>query len=184
MKKERIPIWRNIHTVAFDFDGVFTDNKVWVNQEGAETVVCDRRDSLGLDLLAAFYQSKNLPLETYIVSREKNPVIEQRASKIGIDAYLGVSNKLDFVREYQAKKARLPTNSGQGILFVGNDLNDLEAVEFCEFSIVPSDAHPLIASIANKVLTRAGGDAFVREVVEHVIELHKSANDEIALLLN
>ena len=49
-----LPSWENVHTIAFDFDGIFTDNKVYSTQEGIEIIRCDRSDSLGLDILKKF----------------------------------------------------------------------------------------------------------------------------------
>ena len=51
MNKLSLPNFENIHTIIFDFDGVFTDNKVLVSQDGSEFVSCSKEDSLGLDIL-------------------------------------------------------------------------------------------------------------------------------------
>ena len=50
MPDKKLPDWRDLHTIVFDFDGVFTDNKVWVDQNGVESVRCDRGDGLGFDI--------------------------------------------------------------------------------------------------------------------------------------
>ncbi len=67
-----------IRLVAFDFDGVFTDNMVYVLEDGTEAVRCFRSDGLGLQKL------KNLGIETVIISTEANPVVTARARKLKI----------------------------------------------------------------------------------------------------
>ena len=65
-----LPPLAAIHTVAFDFDGVFTDNKVWVDQDGRESVRCDRGDGLAFDLVRAFQLRGKLNAEFLILSKE------------------------------------------------------------------------------------------------------------------
>ena len=73
------PVLKTIHTVAFDFDGVFTDNKVWVDQNGRETVRCDRGDGLAFDLVRAFQREGKTTANFFILSKEANPVVLARA---------------------------------------------------------------------------------------------------------
>ena len=54
MSDIQLPDWRSVHTIVFDFDGVFTDNKVWTDQNGQESVCCDRGDGLAFDILRKF----------------------------------------------------------------------------------------------------------------------------------
>ena len=77
-----IPPLANIHTVVFDFDGVFTDNKVWVDQDGRESVRCDRGDGLAFDLLRNFKSKKKFDAEFFILSKETNAVVLARAKKL------------------------------------------------------------------------------------------------------
>ena len=62
MKQRNLPTWNKIHTLIFDFDGVFTDNKVFINQEGLESVQCSRADSLGR-YIKKIHKEKNWPLD-------------------------------------------------------------------------------------------------------------------------
>ena len=63
MPETAIPDWQSIHTIVFDFDGVFTDNKVWVDQDGKESVRCDRGDGLAFEVLRRFVSQRNWKLE-------------------------------------------------------------------------------------------------------------------------
>ena len=68
--------WENFHTIIFDFDGVFTDNKVIVSENGLEQVICDRADGLGINILKKFIKKQNWGVEFFILSTEKNPVVD------------------------------------------------------------------------------------------------------------
>ena len=74
----------DVRLIAFDFDGVMTDNRVYVDETGRETVACSRYDGLGLARLRA------LGIALCIVSTEVNPVFAQRALKLKIDVEHGV----------------------------------------------------------------------------------------------
>ena len=69
--KNKIPNWGQIHTIIYDFDGVFTDNSVYINQNGLESVQCSRSDSLGINILKNFINFKKLKINQFILSTEK-----------------------------------------------------------------------------------------------------------------
>ena len=164
-----IPPWESIHTLIFDFDGVFTNNKVWVDQFGHEWVECDRSDGLAFDLLRTFIQQNNWSIEYFILSKEKNPVVQARANKLRVSCHHGISNKLVFVQEYLMKRFLGVENPQKGVVYLGNDLNDLAVMRFVGHSVAPSDAHPVIQHWANCVLPQKGGEAFVRNFIERFL---------------
>ena len=178
MPESVIPNWQSIHTIVFDFDGVFTDNKVWVDQHGKEAVRCDRGDGLAFDMLRRFVIQRNWKLEYFILSKEKNPVVSSRASKLQFSCAQSVSNKVDYLKAYLAENQK----TSQGLVYVGNDLNDLAAMRLSGFSIAPSDAHPLIQRQANLVLQQKGGVGFIRAFVEKLLGIDQMSIDEIAQL--
>lgn len=167
MSKGIIPNWRSIHSIVFDFDGVFTDNKVWINQKGEEMVRCDRGDGLAFDLLRLFVKKNHWNLNYFILSTEKNPVVSSRAIKLKIPCTQGVSNKDEYLRNFLDESNLDP----QGLVYVGNDLNDLPAMQLAGFSVAPSDAHPLIQRQADLVLNKNGGDGFLRAFVESLLRI-------------
>ena len=153
---------KKIELIVFDFDGVLTNDKVLVDQNGIESVVCSRSDGLGFDVL------KILEKSTYIISTELNMVVSKRAEKLGIPVLQGVQNKKDIVKKLSKEKKINFSN----ILFVGNDLNDYHAMKFCGYSVCPSDSHPVIKDLASYVLKTKGGDGVVRELLEEVFKLN------------
>tara|TARA_E500000178_G_C16560095_1_gene546929 strand:+ start:38 stop:538 length:501 start_codon:yes stop_codon:yes gene_type:complete len=151
-----------IDAFIFDFDGVMTNNNVYIDQEGREAVSCSRADGLALDVLHKI----NKP--SYIISTETNNIVKMRANKLKIPAIQGVSNKEKAVKDL-ANKNNFDLNK---LVYTGNDLNDYYAMSICGFSICPADSHPKIKDISNIVLKTTGGKGVVREILEEVFKLN------------
>lgn len=145
--------------IVFDFDGVFTDNKVYVMEDGTESVVCDRRDGLGIKML------NNLEIPMFILSTESNNVVNARSKKLGLIAHTSCENKGQFLREYFDKNKIDPAN----VIYIGNDLNDLESMQLVGFSACPSDSHCEIKDVSSFVLKANGGDGAIRELAELLV---------------
>lgn len=179
MSDKELPDWKNIHTIVFDFDGIFNDNKVWIDQNGVESVRCDRGDGLGFDLLRAFKKANNWAPNYFILSKEKNPVVSVRAEKLQVDCVQSMSDKAGYLANYLGEN----NLSAEGLVYLGNDLNDLAAIRIAGFSVVPSDAHALILAQADLVLPQKGGDGFVRAFIELLIGLEKMSADAVVDLI-
>lgn len=180
MKRRVKTRWPNIaavHTIVFDFDGVFTDNKVYVSQSGEEFVRCDRSDGLAIDFLRRYRDRSPQALQFFIVSTERNPVVEARARKLRIEVHQDVRDKLAFITAYLGKRSE--PDPFAGLVYVGNDLNDLAVLRRAGFSIVPSDAHPKVQAIASAVLPHNGGSGFVRAAVEKLLRIDNMTPEEI-----
>jgi 3-deoxy-D-manno-octulosonate 8-phosphate phosphatase (KDO 8-P phosphatase) len=151
----------DLDALIFDFDGVLTNNKVYINESGKEWVCCSRADGLGFDVL------RKLKKSVYILSTEKNLVVSARAKKLKIPVLQGVDDKVKSIKElvYDNKL------DFKKILYVGNDVNDYKAMQLCGYSICPSDSHALIKSISTLILKSRGGDGVVRELLENVFNL-------------
>ena len=174
----------SIHTVVFDFDGVFTDNKVWLSQGGHESVCCDRGDGLGFDLIRVFQKRKEVKAEFFILSKETNPVVLGRAKKLKLNCYAGVQDKLIFMREYF--KTRYPDRYDpfSGLVYLGNDLNDFPLMRRSGYAVAPADAHPRIREIAHLVLEQRGGEGFVRAFIERLLRINDLTEEEIDELIS
>ena len=156
-----------IHTIIFDFDGVFTDNKVYVSETGQELVRCDRGDGLAVSMLRRYASDKDL--DVFILSTEKNPVVSCRAEKLKIKCHQGVGNKLAHIKAYLLERFPSVANPEAGVVYLGNDLNDYAAMSYVKHTFAPSDAHAKIKEIATEVLPVKGGDGFVRRFIEDKI---------------
>lgn len=146
-----------IQLIVFDFDGVFTDNKVYVSQDGCETVCCSRADSLGLSLL-----KKAKGPECCILSTEENPVVAARAKKLAITCFQGCKDKKIFLQNMIKEKALHADN----VLYMGNDLNDLEVMKIAGVCAAPADAHEIIKNHCEIVLNSTGGNGAIRELCD------------------
>ncbi len=178
-----LPPIDSVHTIVFDFDGVFTDNRVYLNQAGIESVCCDRRDGLAIDFLRKYQQLGKLQAEIFILSTETNPVVEARASKLKLPCKIGVKGKLNFLEIYFAEKfagqSVQASDAFAGLVYLGNDLNDLAVMAKAGFSVAPQDAHEKVKQQASLVLPHNGGDAFVRNFVEHFLRIDELTVGEI-----
>jgi YrbI family 3-deoxy-D-manno-octulosonate 8-phosphate phosphatase len=148
----------SIRLVVFDFDGVFTDNHVWVDGDGGETVRCCRADGLGLRRL------REAGVDSLVVSMETAPVVGARARKLGVACLQGIEDKLPVLR----KEAAARGIGLDAIAYVGNDVNDAECLEAVGLPVVPADAWPEARERASWVLARAGGEGCVREVCDAI----------------
>jgi len=179
-----VPAISAIHTVVFDFDGVFTDNKIWVDQEGRESVRCDRGDGLAFDLVRAFQLQGRFTAELFILSKETNPVVLARAKKLKLNCHHNVSDKLGFMTEYLATRMPGHEDPFAGVVYLGNDLNDLPLMRRVGYAVAPMDAHPLVCKSAHLVLTRRGGEGFVRAFIELLLGIDKLSKEEIDELVS
>ena len=146
----------DIKAIAFDFDGVFTDNRVYVTQTCEEAVVCDRSDGMGISML----RKAGIPL--IIISTEKNPVVSVRAAKLNIDVLQGIENKLPVLNQWAAENQ---LSVGQ-VAFIGNDINDVDCLNAAGVGIAVADAYPVAVDAADFVLTKKGGEGAVREIAD------------------
>ena len=168
LNKEKFP-FKAFHTIVFDFDGVFTDNYVYVDGHGNETVRCSRADSYGINLLVMAKIKTQGLLDFFVLSTETNPVVGSRCKKMGLDCYSGEGNKWAFLQEWLKTNRQGIPSPETGVLYFGNDLNDLEVMSHAGASICPSDAHPEVKEIATFALSSLGGQGFVREGIEFVL---------------
>jgi 3-deoxy-D-manno-octulosonate 8-phosphate phosphatase (KDO 8-P phosphatase) len=147
---------RKIRLIAFDFDGVFTDNTVYVLQDGSEAVRCNRSDGIGLQKL------KKLGIETVIISTESNPVVSARAGKLKIRCLQDCQDKRTAL-EKVAQESGIALDE---VAFVGNDINDLPCLTHVGLPVVVQDAHPDIVSLAAYRTKNRGGYGAVRELCD------------------
>jgi YrbI family 3-deoxy-D-manno-octulosonate 8-phosphate phosphatase len=145
-----------IRLVAFDFDGVFTDNMVFVFEDGSEAVRCFRSDGIGLQKL------KKLGIETIIISTEANPVVSARAHKLKIRCVQNCQDKRAVLQEIAHEK----NITLDQVAFVGNDVNDLSCLECVALPIVVQDAHRDVIPAALYQTKCPGGHGAVREVCD------------------
>jgi YrbI family 3-deoxy-D-manno-octulosonate 8-phosphate phosphatase len=149
-----------VEALVMDFDGVHTDNRVFVDQTGQESVSCSREDGLGLELL----RKTGLPM--LVLSKEQNPVVQARCKKLQLACLSGVDAKLSTLQRWCSERRV----SLAGTVFVGNDVNDNECLAAVGCGVAVADAHPDAKRHARIVLERPGGQGALRELCELILE--------------
>ncbi len=151
---------KDISLLVMDFDGVLTDNRVWVDEYGKESVSSNRSDSLGLEKLRQL-----TAIQVMVISKETNPVVAARCKKLNLPVLRAVENKGEALR-------KVINDSGLGadaVIFAGNDTNDLSAFSAAGYTVAPADAHPEVLRRADLVLSMNGGHGAVRELCDIIL---------------
>ena len=150
----------DIALVILDFDGVLTDNRVYVMEDGREAVACHRGDGWGIGIL------QQAGIEVMILSTERNPVVSARADKLGIECRQSCPDKAIAVAALIEEKGVNPAK----IMYVGNDTNDAGAMSLVGHPAAPADAHPCILKMAKTVTQASGGYGVVRELADLLVD--------------
>lgn len=155
----RLP--RNVELLVLDFDGVLTDDRVWVTERGEESVAAHRGDGHGIGML------KKEGIQIFVISRESNPTVAARCEKLGIDYLQGVEDKGRAMAELLETR-----NVGaEKTVFVGNDITDLPCFPLAGCGVAVADAHPQVRAAADLILSRRGGQGAVREICDLILDV-------------
>ena len=159
--KARRSMPKKIDLIICDFDGVLTDNRVWTDQDGKESIAAWRSDSLRIGELRA------QDVEVMIISSESNVVVATRAKKMAVEAIhgVGIQEKGRVMREVLEQK-KVPA---ENVIYIGNDLNDLPCFEIAGWSVAVADAYPEVIRSADHVLTKTGGHGALRELCDLIL---------------
>jgi 3-deoxy-D-manno-octulosonate 8-phosphate phosphatase (KDO 8-P phosphatase) len=152
------PLLARIRLAVFDFDGVFTDNHVVVDERGEESVRCCRADGFGLRRL------REVGVDALILSTERVQIAAARAQKLEVACRHGLGDKLAALQEEAKRRGVALADTA----YVGNDINDAECLAAVGLPVVPADAWPEVAGLARWTLERRGGEGCVREFCDAV----------------
>jgi N-acylneuraminate cytidylyltransferase len=160
--KSRRPMPETVKLIICDFDGVVTDNHVITDQDGKESVLASRSDSMYIKTL------REKGIELMILSSEANPVVVARAKKMGVESIhnLGMQYKDRMMLQVLEQK----NIKAADVIYIGNDLNDLPCFEVAGWSVAVADAYPEVIRAADHVLTKDGGHGAIRELCEIVLK--------------
>lgn len=151
---------RKIKMMAFDFDGVFTDNRVIVSQDGSEAVLCNRSDGIGLHAV------RSRGVATLVISTEVNPVVGARCEKLNLTCFQGCDDKVQILQE-QASKLGVTLDE---VSFMGNDINDIECLKVVGLPVCVSDSHVDVKEYALYTTGLRGGAGAVRELCDLIVK--------------
>lgn len=160
MRRKLLGKFGKTKLLVLDFDGVLTDGLVYVGEDGYEMVRCNRRDSMGTNML------QKAGIKVFVVSKEKNGVVTMRSKKMGIGCLQNIYDKAGAIKDL-SKKLHIPMAS---ICFMGDDINDIEAMKLVGISVAVADASRIIKDIADFVTIRRGGQGAVREICDLIVD--------------
>ena len=152
-----------IRLLVLDFDGVLTDNAVYVSQDGTEMVRCWRSDGLGLA------QLPGIGIDVLVVSMEVNPVVSARCRKLKLTCVQGVEDKVAKLGEILIERGL----EWRDVAYMGNDINDEGCLKRAALPIVPEDAHRAVIPLALWRTDARGGYGAVREVCDEMIRVRE-----------
>ena len=151
---------QSIKAVIFDFDGVFTDNLVSLNENGVESVLCSRSDGVGIKML------QDSGIQLLILSKERNLVVSARGEKLGVEVVQGCDDKKTRLMQWVKENSLDLLNCA----YIGNDVNDIECMEMVGLSVAPVDAHPDVDDVTIWKLRSMGGRGAIREFADVVVK--------------
>lgn len=157
--RQRRSFPENVRLVVFDFDGVMTDNRVWVDASGREFISANRSDSLGIKYM------RDAGIESLVISREMDPVVTARCNKMKVSVMQGVLEKGAVLRQVMADRHLDPRQ----VVYVGNDTIDLPCFEIAGWAVAVQDSHPEVLRAADFILSLPGGFGAVRELCDLIV---------------
>ncbi len=163
--KQRRSLPEKPRLLVMDFDGVLTDNRVWVNENGVEMVAANRSDSMGVRLLR-----QTTGMEVVVISTEVNPVVSARCKKMNVPVIQGVEDKPAVLQKYLAERGIAANDA----IFVGNDVNDTPCFPIVGCAVAPVDAQPEALRQADIVLSQRAGHGAVRELCDILMQRMKA----------
>ena len=163
MNKNLLDKAKNIKLIATDIDGVWTDSKMYYTREGVFMKSFSTYDGMGADLLI-----KNNFIVAMITSEYENiDILQARAKKLNIqEVYTHEKNKLNRLK-YLVEKHGLKQNN---IAYIGDDINDLEAIKFAGLSAAPPNAPLLNYYKPDFITNRASGMGAFRDFSELIMK--------------
>jgi 3-deoxy-D-manno-octulosonate 8-phosphate phosphatase (KDO 8-P phosphatase) len=141
-------------------DGVLTDAGMYYSESGDEWKKFNTRDGMGIKLL------QRAGLITSIVTQERTRLVARRADKLAIpELHQGVMDKLSVIRDMAIRHGI----SLAQVAYIGDDVNDMEALQAVGLSAAPADGLPQVLGVVDYVCRQKGGEGAVRELAEMIL---------------
>ena len=156
----------SIKVLALDVDGVLTDGGIWWGPQGEEWKRFSFRDIMGVSLAC------KAGLQVMLISGEDSPLVDRFALKFHlVHVFKGCRDKAAALRAFAAAGGV----ALKDVAFMGDDVNDVPAMQLCGLPAAPADAHASARAAAEFVAGSPGGRGAVRELVDHLLAMHESS---------
>ena len=164
-----------IKLLLMDCDGVLTDGRIWLFENGEEQKGFHTRDGLGIELL------HRAGLRSGIISGRTSKAVETRARTLGMSFVIqGHENKVQAFADVLAQAGVDNTE----VAYIGDDLNDIPLMLQSRLGVAVADAAPETREHAHYVTTALGGFGAVREVIELILKSQDRWDELIARFIN
>ena len=156
-----------IKLLLCDVDGVFSDGRIYLGNNGEELKAFHTKDGFGMKAIM------HLGIEIAIITGRKSQLVENRMQALGVThIFQGIDDKLEV---YQSLLSKLNLNPNQ-VAYIGDDVVDLPVMQACGLGIAVFDAHPLVLRGADLITTTKGGFGAVREICDLFLQCHDKLN--------
>lgn len=153
---------KHLKAIALDVDGVLTDGGVWWGPNGEEWKRFCFADIMGVS------RARKAGLIVALISGEDSPLVDRFAAKLGItDVEKGCKDKARALRSFAERRGLALSE----VTFMGDDVNDVGAMEIAGHSAAPANAVPAVLKKAAFVAQKAGGHGAVRELVDAILSV-------------
>lgn len=157
-------IWARFTAVKLlvcDIDGVFSDGRIYMGNNGEELKTFHTRDGFGVKAL------RSAGIEVAVITGRNSRIVENRFKALGVPhIYQGQEDKRIAFNELLQQLALTPAE----VAYIGDDIPDLALIEACGLGVAVADAHPLVAEAANYVTRIKGGEGAVRELCDLLLQ--------------
>ena len=148
-----------------DVDGVLTDGGMYYSESGDEIKKFHSRDGMGIKLL------QGVGMITAFVTSEQTKLVQRRGDRLKVpEIHQGTFKKRNVLGELCAKY----NLTMQQVAFIGDDVNDLEALQYVGFSVAPADAVLVVKEVVDYICERNGGAGAVREMSELILHIQNT----------
>jgi 3-deoxy-D-manno-octulosonate 8-phosphate phosphatase (KDO 8-P phosphatase) len=155
-----------IKAIVMDVDGVLTDGGVWWGPNGEEWKRFCFADIMGLSL------ARKAGLLLAFISGEDSPLVDRMAAKFpGTEVFKPCKDKRVALLQFLSHHQLAPEN----VCFIGDDVNDLAALEIAGMPCAPADARPVVLAKCQLVASAKGGNGAVREIVDRILASQSAA---------
>lgn len=155
-----------VRLVSFDIDGVFTDGRIYLSDDGTESKSFHTQDGFGVRRLL------EAGLAVAVISGRQSTAVEKRMSELGVPHVM--QGNSDKVAAFEALAGKLGIDQSQA-LYVGDDVPDLPLLRRVGFSVAVSNAHADVKAACDYTTVNAGGFGAVREVCDLVLQARQRA---------
>ena len=161
---------KKIKLIATDVDGVLTDGGMYYSSKGDTLKKFQARDGMAVSIL------KRNTIPTVIITKDRNQIVKKWSSKMNIDKLFdGIKNKEEVV----PKLCKLYSLSENNIVYIGDDVNDLEILKRIGFSATPKDGNLEVKKNVDYTCKSRGGEGVLREVCDLIISMKFGKKDKL-----